>query len=182
MLPEPLHIGSTWTSRGGSRNDVTSANKVVGLETVIVPAFKDKLLAVRVDSEITAKGGDAFGSGTRKVWWVWGIGPVLMEFTHAGSKKAFTKAVLFGTSLPLVTTPNVDSWFPFTKGWKATYRWTNTRHLARPVVERITSTGGGNFAASTLSGPIEAEGNYRYAMTGDGLVEHPPRRRARPRC
>jgi len=170
MLPEPVHIGTTWTSRGGSHNDVTSTNKVVGLETVTIPAFKDKLLAVRVDSEITAKSGDAFGSGKRTVWWVWGIGPVLMEFTHAGSKKAFTKAWLTGTSLPLVSTPNVDTWFPFTKGWKATYRWTNMRHFNRPVVERITSTGDGGFSASTISGPIEAEGNYRYAMTVDGLV------------
>jgi hypothetical protein len=170
LLPEPLHIGTTWTSRGGAHNDVTSTNRVVGLENVIVPAFKDKVLAVRVDSEITAKAGDPFGSGTRKVWWVWGIGPVLLEFTHAGSKKAFTKVVLYGTSLRLVSTPNVDTWFPLTKGWKATYRWTNTRHFERPVVERISGSGGGMFSASSMSGPIEAQGSYRYAMTLDGLT------------
>jgi hypothetical protein len=170
LLPEPLHIGTTWTSRGGAQGDVTSTNTVVGLANVTLPGFKDKMLAVRVDSQITAKGGDPFGSGKRTVWWVWGVGPVMIEFTHAGSKKAFTKAVLQSTSLPLTTTPNVDTWFPFTKGWKATYRWTNTRHLKRPVVQRIASTGGGRFAASTVSGPIEAIGNYRYALTRQGVV------------
>ena len=65
------------------------------------------------------------------------------------------------------STPNVDTWFPFTKGWKATYRWTNTRHLARPVVERYhVDAAAATSPRARSSGPIEAEGNYRYLDDG----------------
>ena len=80
----PSRSSSASRGRAAAARATTSrsTNKVVGLETVTVPAFKRKLLAVRVDSRDHREGGDAFGSGTRTVWWVWGIGPVL-DRVHA---------------------------------------------------------------------------------------------------
>jgi hypothetical protein len=168
LLAEPLTIGASWTSRGGAHDDVRSTNRFVGIEQISVPAFKGSLLSAKIESQITSTGGDRYGSGTRTVWWVWGIGPVKVVFNHTGSR-AVTSAVLTRTSLSPPVTPNLDAWFPLGKG-TATYRWTNTQHFSRPVVERITSTGGGRFSASTVSGPIQAQASYRYELGLDGMT------------
>ena len=77
-LAEPLLRGTRWNSLGGAGNDVASANRYVGRERVVVPAFPQGVTAARVESDITQAGalGDPFGSGVRTVWWVRGVGPV----------------------------------------------------------------------------------------------------------
>ena len=98
-LAEPLLRGTRWNSLGGAGNDVASANRYVGRERVVVPAFPQGVTAARVESDITQAGalGDPFGSGVRTVWWVRGVGPVRIVFRHAGGETS--ESVLAETNL-----------------------------------------------------------------------------------
>ena len=90
LLAEPLVKGATWTSTGGAANDVSSTSSYRGREKVVVPAFPQGVVAARVVTRITQAGalGDPYGSGTRTVWWVYGVGPVRIEFDHTGGANA----------------------------------------------------------------------------------------------
>ncbi len=102
VLQEPLRAGDTWSSTGGAQGDVTSSSTYQGLEQVTVPAFPTPVPAAKVRSDVTQAGarGDPYGSGVRTVWWVYGVGPVKVEFQHAGGADApVTTAVLQSTSL-----------------------------------------------------------------------------------
>ena len=177
LLAEPLLKGLTWSSTGGAGNDVTSSSTYLGLERLTVPAFGTPVTAAKVRSEITQTGalGDPYGSGIRTVWWVWGVGPVKVVFAHAGGSNApVTTAVLRSTSLTPRPPPTGDSYFPLVKGRKATYRWTNGKHLAKPVVESVTiadvANGSARFDVASVSGPIQVQGAYGYTLRLDGLT------------
>jgi hypothetical protein len=177
LLAEPLIKGASWPSSGGAANDVTSTNRFLGLEQVTVPAFPSPVTAAKVRSEITQTGaiGDPYGSGIRTVWWVWGVGPVKVVFAHTGGGNApVTTATLRSTSLTPKPAPASESFFPLVKGKTATYRWTNARHLKEPVVEQVKTTavsnGSGQFAITSVSGPIKVEGAYGYTLRLDGLT------------
>ena len=101
VLAEPLIRGFTWTSTGGAGNDVTSTSTYIGQELVTVPAFPNPVTAARIKTRITQAGalGDPYGSGTRTIWWVAGVGPVKIEFQHVGGgSPPLTTAVLQSTN------------------------------------------------------------------------------------
>jgi hypothetical protein len=96
VLQEPLVRGLTWPSTGGSGQDVASTSTYLGQAPVTVPAFPQPVIAARVRSTITQAGalGDPYGSGTRTIWWVYGVGPVKIVFEHAGGSHAAVTTIM----------------------------------------------------------------------------------------
>jgi hypothetical protein len=176
VLAEPLLKGIAWAGTGGSQNDVTGTSVYLGNEKVSVPAFSTPVVAAKVRSQITQAGaiGDPYGSGTRTTWWVYGIGPVKVEFEHAGGAGApVTTSVLESTTLrPLPTPSNID-YFPLGKGRTMTYRWTN-RHLKTPEVEKLKIDAVVNntarFSIVSATGPIKAKGSYGFTKRVGGVA------------
>jgi hypothetical protein len=173
LISEPLLRGTTWTSTGGGDNSVTSENQYIGLERVKVPAFPNGVLAATVQSQIALAGtfGDDFGSGDRTTWWVYGVGPVRVEFDHVDG--SVTIAELQSTNLtPLPPRPDED-YFPLTVGQTGTYRWTNSKHLPQPEIETISVVAAANRSAritvKSVSGPLRAAGSYIFTTRLDGL-------------
>lgn len=177
VLAEPLLKGIAWAGTGGSKNDVTSTSTYEGNEKVTVPAFTGPIVAAKVRSQITQAGaiGDPYGSGTRTTWWVYGVGPVKIEFDHAGGAGApVTTSVLESTTLlPLPTPTNID-YFPFAKGRTLAYRWTNTKHLKTPEIEKLKLDALVNntarFTIVGAKGPIKAKGSYGYTKRINGVA------------
>lgn len=177
LLAEPLLRGAGWTSSGGAGNDVSSTSTYKGTETVSVPAFPAPVTAARVETRITQAGalGDPYGSGTRTVWWVYGVGPVKIEFAHAGGAgAAVTTAVLQSTNQAAAAPPPDDDYFPFSAGATATYRWRNSRHLKTPEVETVTTDAVVNNTArlkvTSVSGPIKVAASYGFSKRLDGVT------------
>jgi hypothetical protein len=176
-LAEPLLKGLTWSSSGGTGNDVGSTNSYLGTEKVTVPAFREPVMAAKVRSDITQAGalGDPYGSGVRTVWWVAGVGPVKVRFEHAGGRNApVTTAVLQSTSLAPKTPPTDVNYFPLVKGKKFTYRWINAKYFPQPVVETATITavvnGSAQLSVQSMSGPLKVQGAYGYTTRQDGVT------------
>jgi hypothetical protein len=177
VLAEPLLKGVAWASTGGAKNDVTSTSIYVGNENVKVPAFPTPVVAAKVRTQITQAGaiGDPYGSGVRTTWWVYGVGPVKVEFDHQGGAGApVTISELQSTTLkPLPTPTNVD-YFPTVKGRTLTYRWTNTKHLRTPEVEKLKIDAVVNntsrFTIVSAKGPIKAKGSYGYSKRVSGVT------------
>jgi hypothetical protein len=177
VLAEPLLKGISWAGSGGSKNDVTSASTYLGNQKVSVPAFKAPVEAAVVRSDITQAGaiGDPYGSGTRTTWWVYGVGPVKVEFDHAGGGSApVTTSVLETTNLkPLPTPTNID-YFPFVKGRVLTFRWTNSKHLKTPETTKLKIDAVVNntarFTIVGAAGPIKAKGSYGFSKRVGGVA------------
>jgi hypothetical protein len=176
-LAEPLLKGLSWSSTGGTGNDVGSSNQYIGTETLTVPAFKEPVVAAKVRSDITQAGalGDPYGSGVRTVWWVYGVGPVKVVFEHAGGRSApLTTAILQSTSLTPKPPPTDANYFPLVKGKSFTYRWTNPKYLKQPVVEKATiaavANGSAQISVQSISGPIKVQGAYGYTARLDGIT------------
>jgi len=156
---------------------VTSTSIYLGNEKVTAPAFPAPVVAAKVRSKITQAGaiGDPYGSGTRTTWWLYGVGPVKVEFDHAGGAGApVTTSVLESTTLkPLPTPTNVD-YFPFVKGRVLTYRWTNTKHLKTPEIEKLKIDALVNntarFTIVSAAGPIRAKGSYGFTKRVSGVA------------
>jgi hypothetical protein len=177
VLAEPLLRGLTWASTGGAANDVSSTSTYTGRERVTVPAFPDGITASKVVTRITQAGalGDPYGSGTRTIWWVYGVGPVKIEFDHAGGGAApVTTAMLQSTSLTPAGLPTDTDFFPLNKGMNLAYRWTNSKHLPKPEVDRYTVDAVVNGTARvklvTATGPIKAVGTYGFSKRLDGVT------------
>jgi hypothetical protein len=174
LLVEPLLQGASWASTGGTQNDVASANRYLGQEKVTVPAFTAPVVAAKVQSQITQAGalGDPYGSGVRTTWWVYGVGPVKVVFEHTGGP--VTTAVLQSTNLSPLPTPSDQDYFPLVKGKTATYRWTNTKWLKQPSVQKVTISAVANESAqlslSSVSGPIKVAGAYGYTSRVSGVT------------
>jgi hypothetical protein len=173
VVSEPLLQGTTWTATGGGDNSVTSVNQYLGMQSVKVPAFPNGVLAAVVRSQIALAGtpGDDFGSGNRTTCWVYGVGPVKVEFDHVDG--AVTTSELQSTTLkPLPVRSDAD-YFPLTAGLKNTYWWTNTKHLRQPEVETVSVAKAVNRSAQvtvkSVSGPIRAAGSYVFSLRLDGL-------------
>jgi len=176
LLPEPLVRGLTWGSTGGTKNDVVSSNRYVGTVPVSVPAFTHPVEAAEIQSTITQAGalGDPYGSGVRTTWWVYGVGPVKVEFDHAGGSNApVTTVALAQTNQTPHAPPPDANYFPLTKGQTLTYRWTNARYLKSPVVQRFVvdaaSSTSARFRVASVSGPIKVAGAYGYVLDTSGL-------------
>jgi hypothetical protein len=177
VLSEPLLRGVEWNSTGGAANDVTSTSQYLGPALVKVPAFPGGIVAAMVRSQISQAGalGDPYGSGVRTTWWVYGVGPVRVEFQHAGGSTApVTNVYLLSTNQKPVPAPPDQDYFPLTLGMKATYRWTNTKLLHKPEVERMSVDAVANRSARvtfrSVSGPIRAVGQYGFTVRLDGVT------------
>jgi hypothetical protein len=177
LLDEPLIQGLTWTSTGGTGNDVTSSSTYMGDEKVSVPAFPNPVLAAKVQTTITQAGalGDPYGSGVRTVWWVFGVGPVKVVFDHSGgSKSPLTTSVLVDTNqTPQPPPPDAD-YFPLVKNKTTTYRWTNSKYFKQPVVDKFTvsavSNGSAQVTAESVSGPVTAKAAYIFTRRLSGIT------------
>jgi hypothetical protein len=178
MLAEPVIKGLSWTSTGGTGNDVTSSSQYMGVEKVSVPAFPQPVLAAKIRANITQAGalGDPYGSGVRTVWWVYGVGPVKVVFDHTGgSNSPVTTSVLVDTNQTPQPPPTDADYFPLVKNKNMTYRWTNTHWLKQPEVEQFSvaavSNGSAQIVAQSVSGPIKAKGAYIYTSRESGLID-----------
>lgn len=177
VLSEPLLQGVTWTATGAAANDVSSASQYLGLQLVKVPAFPNGVLAAAVRTQIAQAGalGDPYGSGIRTTWWVRGVGPVRISFEHAGGSSApVATAELLSTNLkPAANLPDAN-YFPLTLGLTGTYRWTNSRYMRRPEIERLSVAAAANRSArisvKSVSGLIRAAGQYGYSARLDGVT------------
>jgi hypothetical protein len=177
VLAEPLIRGSSWSSTGGAADDVSSTSTYEGTQQVTVPAFQSPVTAAVVSTKITQAGalGDPYGSGTRLVWWVAGVGPVKVEFDHAGGADApVTTAVLDSTNQTPAPPPSDLDYLPFEKGASLTYQWTNTKYLRTPEVEKFTVDAvvnrTGRFKVASVSGPIKVAGTYGFSESLDGVT------------
>jgi hypothetical protein len=173
VISEPLLQGTTWTATGGGDNSVTSQNRYLGMQRVIVPAFPGGVQAAVVRSQIALAGtpGDDFGSGDRTTWWVDGVGPVKVEFDRVDGSAAVSE--LQSTTLKPGRPRSDTNYFPMNVGLKGTYRWTNRKHLAQPEVETVSVAAAANRSAritvKSVSGPIRAAGSYIFSLRLDGL-------------
>jgi hypothetical protein len=177
VLAQPLLKGTTWQGTGGAQNDVSSTSTYEGQETVKVPAFPDGVTAAKVHTEATQAGalGDPYGSGVRTVWWVYGVGPVKMEFQHAGGSDApITTSELQSTTLTPKMPPTDINYFPLTKGLKLKYSWTNTKWIKKPSIQTATIdevvNNSARFTFAHVSGPIKVAGSYGFSTRTDGVT------------
>jgi hypothetical protein len=177
-LAEPLLRGSEWTSTGGATaGDVSSASQYEGLQLVKVPAYPNGVQAAVVKTNIVQAGalGDPYGSGIRTVWWVRGVGPVRIVLQHAGGSAApVTEANLLATNLkPAPVLPDAN-YFPLKLGLTGTYRWTNSRWLRKPEVEKVSVNAVANESArlvvKSVSGPMRVVGQYGFTTRLDGVT------------
>jgi hypothetical protein len=177
VLAEPLVKGRTWTGTGGAQNDVSATSTYIGQSAITVPAFPQPVVASVVRTRITQAGalGDPYGSGTRTIWWVYGVGPVKVEFDHSGGTGApVTTSVLQTTSLTPKATPSDLDYFPLTQGLTQRYRWTNSRHLIQPEVQQVaiqaSLNGTARFTVTSVSGPVRASASYGYTARVSGVT------------
>lgn len=173
-LAEPLLAGTRWSSLGGADNDVSSDNRYVGQTTLSVPAFPTGVTASVIQSTITQAGalGDPYGSGTRTVWWVRGVGPVRIIFDHTSGER--TESDLLSTSLTPLPAPSDANFFPLISGHNATFRWRNSRHMKKWSRQRFTVVQVVNNSArvdvKSLSGPIKVAGSYAFSTRLSGIT------------
>lgn len=173
VLSEPLLRGTSWSATGGGDNSVTSVNQYLGLQKVTVPALPKPVSAAVVQSQIALAGtpGDDYGSGIRTTWWVYGVGPVKLEFDHVDG--SVTDAELESTDLTPLTPRADEDYFPLQLGLKNTYEWTNSKHMRNPEIDTVSVAASVNrsarLAVASVSGPIKADANYIFSLRLDGL-------------
>ena len=177
VLWEPLLAGTSWSTTGGASNDVGSSSDYVGTESITVPAFPMPVMASKIRSEITQAGalGDPYGSGVRTVWWVYGVGPVKIEFDHGGGAGApVTTAVLQTTNQTAQPPPADANYFPLQLGLKGAYRWTNARYFNKPEIQTFAidqvSQGSARISVKGNTGPIKVVGAYGFTTRLDGVT------------
>jgi hypothetical protein len=177
VLAEPLEQGIAWEGTGGAQNDVSSSSTYLGTQRISVPAFPEPVTAAEVRTDVTQAGaiGDPYGSGTRTTWWVYGVGPVKIVFDHTGGTGApVTESELQSTTLKPLPPPTDLDYFPFVKGEKLTYEWTNTKHLPKPEIDTYSVDAVVNntarFTLTKTSGPIKAKGSYGYSKRVSGIT------------
>jgi hypothetical protein len=174
LLQEPLVRGEVWKSFGGQANDVASRNRYAGVERVVVPAFPRGVFAAKVISDVAQAGaiGDPYGSGLRTVWWVRGVGPVRIDFRHAGGE--LTRAELKSTNLKARPLPSDVNLLPLNRGDHATFRWRNSKHMRAWSRERFDVSQVVNNSAKVdvkhLSGPIRVAGSYIFSTRLSGVT------------
>ncbi|HET8976730.1 MAG TPA: hypothetical protein VFN87_01140 [Solirubrobacteraceae bacterium] len=176
VLSEPLLQETAWTATGGAANDVSSSSQYVGQQLVKVPAFPTGVEASVVRTQIVQVGalGDPYGSGLRTTWWVRGVGPVRVVIDHEGNPGPVTEADLMSTNLtPAQVLPD-QNYFPLKVGLAGKYRWTNSRYMRKPEVERVNVSAAVNGSAKlivkSVSGPMRVAGQYGFTTRLDGVT------------
>jgi hypothetical protein len=100
-----------------------------------------------------------------------GVGPVKLIFDHVDG--SVTNAELTATNLHPSPPRSDVNYFPLRTGIKGTYRWTNSKHLARPEIEKLSIPAAVSQSAritvKSVSGPLRAAGDYVFSMRLDGL-------------
>jgi hypothetical protein len=177
VISEPLLKGTAWNSTGGADSSVTSTSQYLGLQLVKVPAFPGGVVAAVVRTQISQAGalGDPYGSGLRTTWWAYGVGPVRIVFQHAGGSTApVTDVELQSTNLKPTPSPPDENYFPLKLGLKGTYRWTNSKYMRKPEVEKMSIDALANrsarFTFKSVSGPMRAAGQYIFIQRLDGVT------------
>jgi hypothetical protein len=174
VLAEPLVKGTRWNSIGGTSNDVTAANRYMGREKVIVPAFPQGVTAAKVQSVIAQAGalGDPFGSGLRTIWWVYGVGPVKVVFQHASGDSSV--ATLQQTNLAPLALPDDRNLMPLSVGQTAKFRWRNSKHMKRwsQQTSRIAALANNTARIDVRDthGPIDVNASYVFSSRLGGLT------------
>lgn len=174
LLQEPLSAGAAWSSLGGQSNDVSSTNRYLGVERVVVPAFPLGVFAAKVESDITQAGaiGDPYGSGVRTTWWVYGVGPVRVSFRHGGGETTLVE--LQSTNLTPRRAPSDKAYLPLRQGQTMRFRYTNSKHLKQPSVQQFTVGAVANATArldvKDVSGPIRVAGSYVFTTRTSGVT------------
>jgi hypothetical protein len=106
---------------------------------------------------------------------VYGVGPVKVEFQHAGgSGAAITTAELQSTNQTAAAPPPDADYFPLKVGVKGTYSWTNKRYFTKPEVEKYSIDQAANGTAiakfSSVSGLMKVAGAYQFTTRLDGVT------------
>jgi hypothetical protein len=174
VLLEPLLSGARWSSVGGSGNDVASSSRYMGQTRIKVAAFPNGIPVAKVQTQITQAGalGDPYGTGLRTVYWARGIGPVRIEFRHAGGE--LSQSELTATSLGPRALPPDDNYLPLNRGNKFRLRWRNSKHMKRPSTQEFEVAEVVNNSARVdvrnISGPIRVRGSYAFATRVSGIT------------
>jgi hypothetical protein len=173
VLAEPLVAGTRWNGVGGASNDVASTNRYAGRETIAVPAFPGGVATAKVESDLSHTGalGDPFGSGSRTVWWAYGVGPVRIVLRHAGGETSVSE--LQSTTLAPQPMPSEVNLMPLGEGRRTSFRWRNSEHMRRWSRQRFTVERVVNNTARVevepLSGPLAVTGTYVFASRLSGV-------------
>ncbi len=174
VLIEPLLAGTRWSSVGGSGNDVASSSRYIGHTKIRVPAFPQGVAVAKVQTQITQAGalGDPYGTGLRTVYWARGVGPVRIEFRHAGGEQSVSD--LAATNLVPRALPPDDNYLPLNRGNRFRLRWRNSKHLKRSSVQDFEVAQVVNNSARVdvrnVSGPIRVRGSYAFSTRTTGIT------------
>ena len=174
VLAEPLLSRARWSSLGGVNNDVASDNRYMGSETVVVPAFPTGVSAARIESDVTQAGalGDPYGSGIRTVWWVYGVGPVKIDFRHTSGE--LSQAQLVDTNVKPLRAPDDANYLPLNRGDTMRYRWRNSKHMRKASVQTFevqqVVNGSALVSVAHRSGPIAVTGSYLFATRTNAIT------------
>jgi hypothetical protein len=176
VLSEPLLQGTSFSSTGGARNDVSSTSQYLGLERIKVRAFPAPVMAAAVRSTIVQAGalGDPYGSGVRTTWWLRGVGPIRIVFQHDGGAYApVTNVELLSTNQTPLPVVDDQDYFPLRQGLMGKFQWTNSRYLRQAEVERFSVDAAANRTARltvrSLAGPMKVAGSYGFTLRLDGV-------------
>ena len=174
VLAEPLVRGTQWNSLGGASNEVASANRYVGRRQVVVPAFPQGITAAVVTSDVSLAGalGDLYGTGVRTVWWVRGVGPVRIEFSHASGETSTTE--LESTNLKPLPLPSDVNLLPLNRGESGVLRYRNSEHMRSWSVQKYEVSEVVNNSSRVdvkhVKGPIRVAASYALATRTSGTT------------
>ena len=174
VFAEPMLTGTRWSSLGGADNDVASTNHYEGHVRVKVPAFPAGVDAARVDAEVTQAGaiGDPFGTLTRTVYWVYGVGPVRVVLRHASGETS--SADLLSTSLKPLPLPSDVNLLPLNRGDSGTLRWRNSKYMKSWSIQKYSVSDVVNSTArvdfKNVSGPLKVAAAYALATRLSGVT------------
>ena len=177
VLAEPLLKDTTWSSTRRRRQrrhehvDVPRARR-----TSRCPRSTSRSRRRRSSSDITQAGalGDPYGSGVRTIWWVYGVGPVKIEFDHAGGASRRSRPRCSRARTRRRSAADRRRLLPAAQGLKA--RVPLDEHevheegvgaglRGRPGRERL-----GARHREERSGPIKVAGAYGFTLRNDGLT------------
>lgn len=186
VLAEPLLAHTNWSSVGGAGNDVGSNSRYLGMQRIFVPAFAKTLPVAVVQSQITQAGalGDPYGSGVRTTWWLYGVGPVKIEFRHASGETGL--AHLVTTNQTPQTAPPDTNYLPLNRGDRAVFRWRNSKYMRKWSTQQFDVSEVVNNSSRVdvkrVSGPVAVAGAYVFTTRTGGITNLAANTRASSRA